>query len=97
MEMGGQKFTPGPWVAVADPLGGEGDWMVGSVHGQPDGVAVCSGKDAQLIAASPRLLSALQSFVAAVEDDGEPAPGTRWHREYAEAKAALSAALGEQA
>lgn len=53
--------------------------------------------NARLIAAAPDLLEALVGFTAAVEDDGEPVPGTRWHAGYVAARAAIARATGEQA
>lgn len=55
-----------------------------------------SDANARLIAAAPDLLEALAGFIAAVEDDGEPTPGTRWHAEYVAARAAIAKAIGEQ-
>ena len=36
-----------------------------------------------------RLLALVEVFVERIEEDGEPTPGTRWHAEYVEAKAAI--------
>src|SRR5690606_23383477 len=97
--------TPGPWE-----LGEDGVWL-GSVYSE-DGlrIALVYGEwdideprpreegeaNARLIAATPDLLAALQSFVAAVEDDGEPMPGARWHAECVAARAAIAKAAGAQ-
>lgn len=57
--------TPGPWIAREDKdaMLGE-DWMIGLPNGKPDEVAVCSKRDAALIAAAPDLLAALQNIMA---------------------------------
>lgn len=54
------KHTPGPWHASRDALGSSNDWMIGRPDGKPDEVAVCSERDATLIAAAPELLAALR-------------------------------------
>ena len=56
------QWTPGPWVAQPDPHGTSGDWCIG-VGDQIDRVAVCSAKDARLIAAAPELVGALSVIV----------------------------------
>lgn len=62
--------TPAPWVAREDRDGMLGeDWVIGTPHGKPDEVAVCSKRDAALIAAAPDLLAALQKYV---EHFGDP-------------------------
>lgn len=38
----------------------------------------------------PEMQEFIRAFVSAVEDDGEPAPGTRWHREYTTARVLLA-------
>lgn len=54
------KHTPGPWIAMQDPNAMLGDdWVIGRPCGKPDEVAVCSKKDAHLIASAPDLLDAL--------------------------------------
>lgn len=101
-------FTPGPWavgfsdgsgktyitagdhparndVPVVVVSGAEDDW--GFTHG------VQNPDDARLIAAAPELYSALRAFVAAVEDDVEPLPGTKWYLELTAARAALAKAV----
>ena len=53
------KHTPGPWVARPDPNAFmHDDWCVGIGESLAniDKVAVCSEKDARLIAAAPDLL-----------------------------------------
>ena len=53
------KHTPGPWTAVRDPNAiMSDDWCIGA-QGQIDHVAVCSERDARLIAAAPDLLNAV--------------------------------------
>ena len=63
--------TPGPWIAREDPdaMLGE-DWMIGKPDGKPDEVAVCSKRDAALIAAAPELLFALEQAVTSMQDNG---------------------------
>lgn len=51
--------------------------------------------NARLIAAAPDLLTFAETFIARIEDDGEPTPGTRWHAEYVAARAAIAKATGE--
>ncbi len=51
---------------------------------------------ARLIAAAPDLLAFAKTFLARIEDDGEPTPGTRWHAEYVAAKALIAKATGEK-
>lgn len=52
--MSKQTFTPGPWVARSDPDAAlRDDWMIGTPDGKPDEVAVCSKRDAKLIASAP--------------------------------------------
>lgn len=52
--------------------------------------------NAHLIAAAPDLLAFAETFLARIEDDGEPTPGTRWHAEYVAARAAVAKATGEK-
>ena len=63
--------TPGPWKATKDPHGSGSDYCIGmeSDVARIDRVAVCSACDAQLIAAAPELLAALQKYV---EHFGDP-------------------------
>lgn len=59
--------TPGPWIARQDPDAMLGDdWMIGRPSGKPDEVAVCSKRDAALIAAAPELLAACREAAAHV-------------------------------
>ena len=56
------KHTPGPWVARPDPNAFlSDDWCIGLADSLAniDKVAVCSERDARLIAAAPELLDAL--------------------------------------
>lgn len=63
------KHTPGQWVARLDPNAYLQDgWCVG-VEDNIDEVAVCSEKDAHLIAAAPDLLDALQRLLNAEHDE----------------------------
>lgn len=54
------KHTPGPWIAMPDPdsIAGD-DFVIGREGNRPDEVAVCSERDARLIAAAPELLEAV--------------------------------------
>lgn len=63
--------TPGPWKATKDPHSSWSDYCIGmeSDVARIDRVAVCSECDAQLIAAAPELLAALQKYV---EHFGDP-------------------------
>ena len=56
--------TPGPWTFTPDPHGSLDDYMVGPLDGPADAVAVCSSKDARLIAAAPELLKELSEVLA---------------------------------
>jgi hypothetical protein len=61
-----QKHTPGPWVARPDPNALlHDDWCVGigDSLANIDKVAVCSERDARLIAAAPDLLEVLQELI----------------------------------
>ena len=92
------KHTPGPWVA--DDNEGFSQWsiwgrMAPSGHGTPGRkVAVvddCSGHsdaDAQLIAAAPELLEALQFLITA--------SGEQLSTAFEQAQAAIAKATGEQ-
>jgi hypothetical protein len=57
-----------------------------------DYVAVCRARDARLIAAAPKLLSALKQAVTSMQDSGYP----NSHVAVREARAAIAAATGEQ-
>lgn len=60
------KHTPGPWKATKDPHGASGDYCIGMATdvARIDRVAVCSERDARLIAAAPEMLEALQRLSA---------------------------------
>ena len=72
------KHTPGPWVAQPDPHSNPGEWVIGIANGPVDYVAVCSERDARLIAAAPELLEALTkmveriSYYAELKEEGIP-------------------------
>ena len=59
--------TPGPWTFTPDPYGSLDDYMVGPLDGPADAVAVCSNKDARLIASAPDLLDAHEAEMADLE------------------------------
>jgi hypothetical protein len=57
------KHTPGPWFAMPDPnSSNRDDWCIGIEGGPIDEVAVCSKRDAMLIASAPELLKALKNI-----------------------------------
>lgn len=61
--MSGAAHTPGPWIARKDPNAiNPDDWCVGTGPQNIDKVAVCSFRDAHLIAAAPDLLDALKEL-----------------------------------
>lgn len=70
------EHTPGPWIATPDPYSmQDGDYMIGREGHKPDEVAVCSKRDASLIAAAPELLDALIAlYDDALELDIEKRP-----------------------
>ncbi|PZO66159.1 MAG: hypothetical protein DI635_00600 [Pseudoxanthomonas suwonensis] len=53
------QHTPGPWIAQRDPHAlpnaVNADYVIGIEGGPIDYVAVCSERDAEVIAAAPRL------------------------------------------
>lgn len=55
--------TPGPWIARKDPsiAATSDDWLIGTEE-CIDEVAVCSKRDAALIASAPMLLRALRQI-----------------------------------
>lgn len=64
------KHTPGPWVARPDPNAClPDDWCVGigDSLANIDKVAVCSERDAHLIAAAPDLLDACRKALYALK------------------------------
>lgn len=54
------KHTPGPWIVTKDPHGTSDDYCIGVADGNIDQIAVCSERDARLIAAAPELVDALK-------------------------------------
>jgi hypothetical protein len=62
--------TPGPWIARPDTNGRPDDYMIGLDDdcSPPDYVAVCSRRDARLIAAAPELLG-FARWIAERHDD----------------------------
>lgn len=57
---GGPAFTPGPWIVSHDPDGSPDDYCIGVPDGKVDQIAVCSKRDAALIAAAPDMYEALR-------------------------------------
>lgn len=87
-------FTPGPWYVSRSDDPGCG-LLVKPIPGPI--VAECDpvpemAANASVISAVPAMYSALRMFVAAVENDVEPLPGTKWYRELTAARAALAKA-----
>ena len=86
------SYTPGPWTAQPDPKAIMGDdWCIGA-QGYIDMIAVCSERDARLIAAAPDLYEALKEIVDAAD-------GTGWDQleaTFTRARAALKKARGEK-
>ena len=82
--------TPGQWIAHKDPNAlDDDDWCVGTGPENIDKVAVCSSRDAHLIAAAPDLLDALKEL-------------RNWYQEHIglparAANAAISKATGVKA
>lgn len=93
------KHTPGPWVARPDPNAClADDWCVGlgDSAANIDKVAVCSECDANLIAAAPDLLEALQSIVKSLADQDDE--GMIEHaQQMIDARAAIAKATRETA
>ena len=75
------SFTPGPWSAVKRERIGFAEWQVAW---SPDGELVCDivyeEADAQLIAAAPELLAALQDLLPLVECDHDEPDECVWAR-----------------
>jgi hypothetical protein len=84
------KHTPGPWFAKPDPHAmTRDDWVVGIEGGPIDEVAVCSKRDANLIAAAPDLLDALRRVMRHIPDDaGGCSLSDDMHRAHAAIKRA---------
>ena len=51
--------TPSPWIVSHDPDGTSDDYCIGVPDGKVDQIAVCSKRDAALIAAAPDMYEAL--------------------------------------
>lgn len=92
--MNNSEYTPGPWVAQEDGYAVRSEeWLIGTPDGRPDEVAVCSKRDAALIAAAPDLLEALIAITNQLERIGD----TREHKDGAfirDARAAIAKATG---
>jgi hypothetical protein len=57
------SHTPGPWIASHDPDAySDDDYCIGVPDGKVDQVAVCSKRDANLIAAAPDMYAALKEL-----------------------------------
>lgn len=56
------SHTPAPWVATPDEHGTSDDWCIGVNGGKVDQVAVCSARDAALIAAAPDMAAVLKEL-----------------------------------
>ena len=65
------QHTPGPWKATKDPHGTSSDYCIGMATdvARIDRVAVCSERDASLIAAAPCLLDALKGMLEVFGDE----------------------------
>lgn len=89
------KHTPGPWVARPDPNAClPDDWCVGigDSLANIDKVAVCSERDARLIAAAPELLEACQALIAYC-DKNPPMGDSLWS--VRQIRAAIAKAEGQ--
>lgn len=53
--------TPSPWIVSHDPDGSPDDYCIGVPDGKVDQIAVCSKRDAALIAAAPDMYEALMA------------------------------------
>ena len=84
------KHTPGPWIAQKDPNAiSVDDWCIGIENAPIDYIAVCSERNASLIASAPDLLEALCALVLN-HDAGGITRGA-----LIDAKAAFAKATGE--
>ena len=55
--------TPGPWIASRDPDAySDDDCCIGVPDGKVDQIAVCSKRDASLIAAAPDMYAVLREL-----------------------------------
>lgn len=89
--MAKQSHTQGEWIARPDPHGGPNDWCIGlNDDFTPfDYVAVCSKRDAPLIATAPLLLEAVIFLANALEDG-------HWQYTKADLRRLIAKATGEQ-
>ena len=56
--------TPGPWIVSHDPDAySDDDYCIGPPDGKVDQIAVCSKRDAALIAAAPDMYAVLRELV----------------------------------
>ena len=90
--------TPSPWIVSHDPDGTSDDYCIGVPDGKVDQIAVCSKRDAALIAAAPDMYEALKDLLDDVcerEDVDSPScnPGRKSAVKWA--RAALSKARGQ--
>jgi hypothetical protein len=62
------KHTPAPWIVSHDPDAySDDDYCIGVPDGKVDQIAVCSKRDAALIAAAPDLLAALRECLDLID------------------------------
>lgn len=88
------SHTPGEWIAQPDPNAlTRDDWVIGIEGGKIDEVAVCSERDARLIAAAPDLLDALKLCAAVCA--GEVMDKNGLVNALEKARAAIAKATGE--
>ena len=59
--------TPSPWIVSHDPDGSPDDYCIGVPDGKVDQIAVCSKRDAPLIAAAPDMYDALTECICGLE------------------------------
>lgn len=93
------RHTPGEWIARPDPDGGPNDWCIGLNDdvSPVDYIAVCTRRDAPVIAAAPMLLKACELFAEydAVEHDDFETMVTAYAEAIEATRAAIAAATGE--
>ena len=89
--------TPGPWFARKDPNAlDDDDWCVGTGPENIDKVAVCSSRDAHLIAAAPELLDVVKGFRRKLETYANAYPRDKELRKLLRnCDAAIAKAIGE--